>query len=225
MSERGKIIVVEGAYSTGKTTQARLLHAELCVRAVGCDMSKGPLLVREPGGTQLGERVRAILLEEGIKRCARSDLMLFCAARAQLIDETVKPAIESGRDVVMDRYWPSSLVYQGIVGGVGVPHARGACMIAGADGDMFGDLFIFLRLNTEDQERRTKARSDGHRFHRYAPGEIAGAYDDAMLDVTEEALYGGPGDCVRLVDAAGTTDDVHQRVMAVVDIWDREGRK
>ncbi len=226
MGERGRIIVVEGAYSTGKTTQARMLREALFKRWLsGLDRLRdeaegAPLLVREPGGTQLGERVRSLLLEEGIKRCARSDLMLFCAARAQLLGEVVRPAVDAGRDVVMDRYWLSSVVYQGIIGGVGKVAARWATMIAGADGSLFGDLHLHLVLSSEEQERRTKSRPDGHRFHRYEPGEVAEAYVYAEAELVAEEIRKNKQDsALRRVDADGTPDEVHQRVLAAYDEW------
>ena len=222
MSERGKIIVLEGAYSSGKTTQARMLHHEMCMREVGSDMSMSPVLVREPGGTQLGERVRSLLLEDGVLRCSKSDLMLFCAARAQLIENIVRPAVESGRDVVMDRYWLSSVVYQGVLGGCGQWRAMSACRLAGLVGDLVGDLLIYLDVDSGEQRLRTAARPDGHRFHRYEPGDVIQAYEIALASFSRYAPEFASGmAALRRVRASGTPDEVHARVLATYDEWRR----
>jgi dTMP kinase len=220
--ERGRIIILEGAYSSGKTTQARMLHEAMCMRKVGADMSLSPVLVREPGGTGLGERVRSLLLEDGVSRCSKSDLMLFCAARAQLLEDAVRPAIESGRDVVMDRCWLSSVVYQGVLGGCGQTQAMQTCRLAGASGDLIGDLLIYLAVGSDDQYLRTAARTDGHRFHRYEPGAVIRAYESALASIAHLAPeYVTGGLALRRVNAVGTIGEVHQLVLAVYDEWRR----
>jgi len=222
VSESGKIIVIEGAYSSGKTTQARMLHHEMCMREVGADMALSPLLVREPGDTALGERVRALLLDDVAGRGTRSSLMLFCAARAQLLDEVVRQAVEAGRDVVMDRYWLSSVVYQGTLGGCGQTQAMQACRLAGAAGDLIGDLLVYLDVSSREQEARTAARPDGHRFHKYDAAQVVRAYESALASIAHLAPEYETGKlALRRVDAAGTPEEVHQRVLVAYDQWRR----
>ena len=106
-------ITFEGADGSGKSTQAELLRAALA--AEGRDV----VLTREPGGTVLGERIRALLLDgDGMSPWAEA--ALFAASRAQHVDEVILPALERGADVVCDRYVDSSLAYQGIARGLGV---------------------------------------------------------------------------------------------------------
>ena len=106
------LISFEGLDGSGKTTQARMLEARL--RRNGY----ATLLVREPGGTPLGEQVRGLLLDPALHVAPMAELMLFSAARAQLVAEVVRPALLAGTVVLCDRFFDSTLAYQG--GGRGV---------------------------------------------------------------------------------------------------------
>jgi dTMP kinase len=103
----------EGVDGSGKSTQARLLAERL--RADGRDV----VLTREPGGTALGEAVRGLVLH-GEDVAPWAEAALFAAARAQLVDEVIRPALARGADVVSDRYLDSSLAYQGLARGLGI---------------------------------------------------------------------------------------------------------
>jgi dTMP kinase len=103
----------EGADGSGKSTQAELLRAALI--AEGRDV----VLTREPGGTELGEAVRALVLD-GPEMGAWAEAALFAASRAEHVEEVIAPALRRGADVVCDRYIDSSLAYQGIARGLGV---------------------------------------------------------------------------------------------------------
>jgi dTMP kinase len=106
-------VTFEGLDGSGKTTQAELLRAHLV------EAGRDVVATREPGGTELGERIRALLLGGG-EISAWAEAALFAAARAELVDEVIAPALERGADVICDRYLDSSLAYQGIARGLGV---------------------------------------------------------------------------------------------------------
>ena len=106
------LITFEGIDGSGKSTQARLLYEHAGPQ--GWD----PVLVREPGGTELSERVRALLLDPASRVAPRAELLLFAAARAQLVHEVVRPAVAAGRLVIADRFYDSTTAYQG--GGRGI---------------------------------------------------------------------------------------------------------
>lgn len=102
------LFTFEGIDGSGKSTQARLLAERLRAEA-----GRDPLLVRDPGGTALSERVRALLLDPDLDVDPVAELLLFSAARAQLCSERVRPALAEGRVVVCDRFYDSTTAYQG----------------------------------------------------------------------------------------------------------------
>jgi len=107
--------VIEGADGSGKSTQANLLADALRAKR-GCRVQR----LREPGGTPLGEKVREILLDPDTGELSpQTELFLFMAARSHLVRERILPALAQGEVVICDRYLWSSVVYQGIVGGLG----------------------------------------------------------------------------------------------------------
>jgi dTMP kinase len=111
MGGRGLFITFEGTEGSGKTTQVEMLGEWLA--------SRDPVVVREPGGTELGERIREVVLYAGLEIDAEAEMYLFMAARRQLIAEVIAPALAAGQVVIADRYHDSTLAYQG--GGRGVP--------------------------------------------------------------------------------------------------------
>jgi dTMP kinase len=97
---RGVFVSFEGIDRSGKTTQAGMLCDALGAEA---------LCVREPGGTQVGERIRAVLKDPGLELSPETEALLFAAARAELVERVIRPALEEGRVVVCDRFVDSSL--------------------------------------------------------------------------------------------------------------------
>ena len=101
----GLFITFEGVEGSGKTTQVELLGEALATRDV--------VIVREPGGTELGERMRDVLLFGGMAIDREAEMYLFMAARAQVVHEVIEPALGSGRIVISDRFHDSTIAYQG----------------------------------------------------------------------------------------------------------------
>ena len=113
---RGRFIVVEGIDGSGKSTVAARVADELTRRG------RKVLRTREPGGTPLGEKIRTLLLDaKNAEMVPFTELFLYMASRAQLVDEVIRPALRKGIDVVCDRYYYSTAAYQGAAGKVGIP--------------------------------------------------------------------------------------------------------
>src|SRR3982075_4288297 len=107
----GLFITFEGTEGSGKTTQVEMLGEWLA--------SRDPVVVREPGGTELGGKIREVVLYAGLVIDTEAEMYLFMAARRQLIGEVIAPALAAGKVVIADRYQDSTLAYQG--GARGIP--------------------------------------------------------------------------------------------------------
>src|SRR5262245_33797398 len=114
MESRGRFYVLDGVDGCGKSTQAARL-----VRALGARAGRMPLHLREPGSTAAGERIRALLLDPGPELDPAAQVLLFAAARREMLEECVRPALAAGRAVVCERFHPSTFAYQGVGLGVG----------------------------------------------------------------------------------------------------------
>jgi dTMP kinase len=144
-------ITFEGVDGSGKTTQVALLADAL--REEGRDV----VATREPGGTPAGERIRELLLEGG-EIAPWTEAALFAAARAQLVDEVIRPALARGADVICDRYIDSSLAYQGIARGLGVDRVLELNLLATSG--LLPDRTFFLAISPEDTAGRKDEEPD-----------------------------------------------------------------
>ena len=174
-------LTFEGVDGSGKTTQATLLADAL--RAEGRDV----VATREPGGTALGEEVRRLLLD-AVEMSPWAEAALFAAARAELVDRVIAPALAAGRDVVCDRYIDSSLAYQGIARNLGVE--RVLELNLRATDDLLPDrTFLILVDSAVARERSTKTdriereAADFHRTVDRAYRALASMYPERIVTV------------------------------------------
>lgn len=144
-------VTFEGVDGSGKTTQARLLGDQL--RSEGREVVQ----LREPGGTELGERIRGLLLG-GAGMAPWAEAALFAAARAELVDEVIRPALARGADIVCDRYVDSSLAYQGIARGLGVERVLELNLLA--TGGLLPDRTFLIVLPLDEAVARQPGEPD-----------------------------------------------------------------
>src|SRR3954462_15637423 len=193
----GLFVTLEGIDRSGKTTQTRLLCEALGEDAVG---------VREPGGTEAGERIREILKDPALKLSARTEALLFAAARAELVEQVIRPALEEGRTVVSDRFLDSSLAYQGGARGLGVEEVAGINRFA--LGGVRPDLTLLLDIDPAAAAQRA---GESDRF------ESEGAdLQRRVLEAYEELIAAEPARW-RRIDADRPPEEVHGDVLAEVE--------
>lgn len=203
------LITLEGIDGTGKTTQAKLLVKELGDRGIAAKFT------REPGGTALGEAIRQLIFEKKMIVSPVSELLLFCAARAQLVSEVIIPALSQGEIVVCDRFIDSTVAYQGYGRGIPLEHVRWLNHLAA--GSLVPDLTILLDADPETALRRNAGTDEGllrnldmSFFHRVRQGylELAGLFPER----------------IRVIDARGPVEEVFRGVWKTVELfWKSRG--
>lgn len=203
---RGRFITLEGPDGAGKSMQAERLADSL--RREGLTV----VLTREPGGTELGERIRALLLDgTAPARGAQADALLFNAARAQHVAELIRPALERGEFVVCDRFSDSTLAYQGY--GAGLDVAAVARVCAWATGGLRPDLTILLDLPVEaGLERRAAGPAAGRTRFEDEARHDRGFHERVRAGF--HALAAAEPDRWRTVDASAAPDLVARDVLA-----------
>jgi dTMP kinase len=192
-------VTLEGMEGSGKSTQAARIAA-----ALGPDT----VLTREPGGTPLGQAIRALLLDRDRAMAPAAEVLLYFADRAQHVSEVLRPALAAGRSVVSDRYVDTSLAYQGY--GRGLPldalaHAAGL-----ATGGLRPDLTLFFEVPIDIGLARIGARGPRDRIEAEARAfhERARAGYDALMREDPQRWV--------IVDGLGTPDEVGSRALDVL---------
>lgn len=199
----GRFITLEGGEGTGKSTQARLLASHL--RASGYKV----LETREPGGSPGAEVLRHILLSGAAEPFgAEAEALLFAAARADHMDQRIRPALEDGCFVVCDRFIDSSRVYQGALGDV--PPKLLDVLELVATGGTFPDLTIVLDVPAEMGLARAAARGGADRFEKEGL-----SYHSAVRHAFLELAQHSPRHVV--IDAKGDVDEVAARLATIID--------
>lgn len=188
------LIAFEGGEGSGKSTQARLLAERL-----------GAVLTHEPGATETGARIRALLLDPTAAVDACTEALLMAADRAQHLAEVVAPALARGQHVVTDRYLYSSLAYQSYGRGLDLQEVRHLSAFAGAPE---ADLVLLVVVSPEERGRRVKASPDrieasGVEFHRRV--------EDGFL-----ALAAADPHRWVVIDGNGPVDEVAELVWSAV---------
>src|SRR3954449_3432297 len=182
------LITVEGLDGAGKTTLIAGLAREL-----------GATVLREPGGVELSERIRALVIDPALHVDPRAEALLFAAARAQLVAERLQPLLESGATVLMDRFVDSSLAYQGGGRELGVEEIR--ALNAFGTGGLVPDRTLLLRISPSEGRARIADRATDRL-------EQAGGEFFARVAHTYDALAAAEPDRFTVLDATQDPDTV-----------------
>lgn len=197
---RGRFIVLDGSEGSGKSTQARMLGSKL--QNIGLE----PLLVRDPGTTRIGEQIRNILLDPAHEEMGmRCEMLLYMAARAQMMVQTILPALEAGKVVICDRFVSSTLAYQvgdGLtrddiktVGGIAIKHR-------------WPDRILLLDMPVEQSMGRLRREKD--RIEQ-RPAEY---FEQVRRNYLAQAA--AEPDRYRVIDASRSVNDVQADLWAAV---------
>ncbi|MGE5242432.1 MAG: dTMP kinase [Bacteroidota bacterium] len=200
---RGLFITLEGGEGAGKSTN--LAYARQCLERAG----KTVVVTREPGGTELGERVREILLHRrDLDISAESELLLMFAARAEHLAKVIRPALTAGKTVLCDRFTDATYAYQG--GGRGIPAERIAAIEGWVQGSLRPDLTLVFDLPVEAGRARAGQRSDPDRF------ELESNEFFTRVRATYLARAAREPGRVRVVDASQNLEQVQRQIAAIL---------
>ena len=209
---RGFFLTLEGLDGSGKSTQIRLLARTL--QRQGHDV----VLTRQPGGTELGDQIRAVLLNSATQNVApMAEMALMFADRAQSIHQIIEPALEQGKVVLCDRFTDSTEAYQG--GGRGLGSESVLAMHRAVCGDLWPDLTLLLLPSLEASLARARRRNgrqlaqgtDENRFE----GEGRAFYERVFLKYQEIAAR----DCLRVITIAedAPVEAIEKRIVKIVE--------
>ena len=207
---RGALIVFEGGEGSGKSTQLRRVSATLARRHVS------HLCLREPGGTPLGTEVRRVLLDRASDIAHRAEALLFMASRAQLVEREIRPALERGDVVLLDRFFLSTYAYQ--IAGHGLPEDQVRAANRFATAGLVPDLTLLLTFPVTEGLARAARRATSHdrieamgeSFHRRVAAAF-GTFADRSWQLDHPEC--GP---IVPIDAEGREEEVTSRVHAAL---------
>ena len=204
LARTGRFITVEGGEGAGKSTQVGMLVASL--EAAGLSVVR----TREPGGSPGAEDIRALLIQGGVDRWdGITELLLHSAARRDHVQRTIRPALAKGQWVVCDRFFDSTWAYQGRGHGVDGEAIELATRLA--IGDFRPDLTFILDIDLQHGLARALGRGGAEDRYERMGADFHARLRQGFLDIAQQ----DPRRC-RLIDAAGSPQDVHGRIWAHV---------
>lgn len=205
----GRLVVFEGGEGAGKTTQLERLALRLGRHGAQVRM------LREPGGTPIGDEIRALLLRPGAQIPARTEALLFMASRAALMVEQVRPALARGEIVLLDRFFLSTYAYQ--VGGRGLPELEVRDANAFATGGLVPDVTVLLTLPVDAGLARAAQRGAADRMEQ-AERAFHDRVNAAFARFADPAWQAAHAECgpIVAVPAEGSVETVEERVWRVV---------
>lgn len=196
----GVFISLDGVDGGGKSTQVAML----------CDWytanGRSPISIRDPGGTKLGEALREILLhKQEIPLSMTSEMLLYMASRAQLVEEVIRPQLAAGNVVIADRYLLANIVYQGHAGGLDVQRLREVGRVA--TGGLQPDLTILLDLDIPTAVQRVGMEKD--RLENRGAEYMQQVRDGFLAEIPHLSA-------TATIDATATVEQIHAQIVAVI---------
>lgn len=205
----GLFITFEGVDGCGKSTQIGFLAEHL--EKLGHDV----LLTREPGGSDISEQIRSLLLDaRNSSMTPETEALLYAAARAQHVEEVIRPALQAGKTVISDRFLDSSLAYQG--GGRGLGHALILMLNAPAVGILRPDLTFFLDFPPQKAFERMRRTGQYDRLERQEAAFFERLYQDF------QQIQAADPERVRRIDVSGSKQETQQKIRKVMDAFLRQ---
>jgi dTMP kinase len=208
----GLFLALEGPDGGGKTTQSARLAAWM--REAGFDV----VACRDPGSTDVGDRLRKIVLDrKHVHLSIRSEMLIYMASRAQLVDEVITPSLAAGRVVISDRFLLSTIIYQGIAGGLPVDEIWQVGQVA--TGGLLPDLTLVLDVPPESAQVRVGAARDRiedrpPEYQRRVRKGFRDAAGGGDRGIGNSSLYPAP---LALIDAAGSAESVFDQIKSEVE--------
>src|SRR5688500_7901489 len=205
----GKLIVFEGPEGAGKTTQLKRLAERLSVAGLPC------LALREPGGTPVGDAIREILLDPERELTDATEALLFMASRAELIAREIRPALDDGTLVLLDRFFLSTYAYQVAGRGLGEDEIRSANRLA--TGGLIPDLTLLLDISAGHGLARADALGGRDRMER-SGADFHDRVGGAFRKFTDKGWQASHPECgpITLIDGAGSEIEVFGRITAAL---------
>ncbi|HEY5683604.1 MAG TPA: dTMP kinase [Sulfuricaulis sp.] len=196
-------ITLEGGEGAGKSTNLAFAHQWL--QHNGCDV----VITREPGGTELGEHIREILLDGNQHHITPdSEMLLMFAARAEHINKVIRPALDAGKVVLCDRFTDATYAYQG--GGRGLDANRIAVIENWVQGDLRPDLTLLFDVPVEAGRERAGQRSEPDRFERENNEFFRRVRETYLARAAQEPKR------IRVIDASRPLEQVEQQIVSVL---------
>jgi dTMP kinase len=202
---RGTLITIEGLDGAGKSTLALALHHELAAGGARAE------LLREPGGVEVSERIRALVKDPALNVLARTEALLYAAARAQLVEERLQPLLRDGAVVLLDRFVDSSLAYQGAGRSLGVQEVRAINLFA--TGGLVPDRTLLLSIAPAGRARQHERAQEPDRLERENDEFFA------VIASSYEQLARAEPERIRVIDADQPPERVlHDALAALEDL-------
>ena len=203
--QEGLFLTVEGVDGVGKGTQMEFIKSYLKENSIDV------ISIREPGGTKIGEAIRKILLNpDNQDMIAETELLLFNAARAQLVSEVIKPNLAAGKWVISDRFYDSTLAYQ--VAGRGLDAKASQEIIDFACQGLEPDLTIYLDLDIETSLKRLEARNESKDRLESLDIDFKKRVRNKYLDLAQAK------DRIKVISAAATVPEVSNEIKKILDV-------